>query len=120
MSQQEAVWINFISIHGDCPAIKVSVGSTSVILSECHKCDGFLSGINAISGKSKTSIEPPDVEQDYIVAGLQPWLDGVMTDSGIVRQVHTFRFHLGIVHFRLSAIRIHLVCCDVTGGRIYG
>jgi hypothetical protein len=40
-----------------------------------------------ITGVVKDSPTPPDVEQDYVVAGLQPWIDGVMTDSGVVRQV---------------------------------
>ncbi|KAF8161676.1 hypothetical protein B0H34DRAFT_796422 [Crassisporium funariophilum] len=43
-------------------------------------------GVNAISGVAKTLPAPPDSKQDYIVAGLQPWLDGVMTELGVIRQ----------------------------------
>lgn len=29
----------------------------------------------------------PPTDQDYVVVGKQPWLDGVMTQEGVVRQV---------------------------------
>jgi hypothetical protein len=43
--------------------------------------------VNAITGTPKNIITPPSNEQDYVVAGLQPWLDGIMTEPGVVRQV---------------------------------
>ncbi|KIJ57789.1 hypothetical protein HYDPIDRAFT_120313, partial [Hydnomerulius pinastri MD-312] len=43
-------------------------------------------GVNAITGVASASPTPPQFTQDYVVAGLQPWLDGVMTGSGIVKQ----------------------------------
>ncbi|KDQ50850.1 hypothetical protein JAAARDRAFT_544555 [Jaapia argillacea MUCL 33604] len=70
MFQREAMWIAFTTSSREAPeAIKVSVGS-----------------VNAISGIPKDKPTPPSGEQDYIVAGLQPWLDGVMTEAGVVRQ----------------------------------
>ena len=46
-------------------------------------------GVNALSGVSTHSIEPPKfgTEQDYVVVGLQPWLDGIVSGPGNVRQV---------------------------------
>ncbi|KAF8162859.1 hypothetical protein B0H34DRAFT_794627 [Crassisporium funariophilum] len=68
MFQREALWVAF-KAKRDKPAVKVSVG-----------------GVNAISGVAKNMPSPPDSDQDYVVAGLQPWLDGIMTEEGIVRQ----------------------------------
>ena len=50
----------------------------------------FVSGINAVTGKkeSKESKEGPATQQDYICE-TQPWLDGVVTDAGQVRQFVT-------------------------------
>jgi hypothetical protein len=49
-------------------------------------------GVNALSGVSTRSIEPPKfgAEQDYVVVGQQPWLDGIVSGPGIVRQVSKF------------------------------
>ena len=46
-------------------------------------------GVNALSGVSTRSIEPPKfgTEQDYVVIGHQPWLDGIVSGPGVVRQV---------------------------------
>ena len=45
--------------------------------------------MNALSGVSTYSTEPPKfgAEQDYVVFGRQPWLDGVVSGPGVVRQV---------------------------------
>ena len=52
-----------------------------------------------ISGVSTRSAEPPKfgAEQDYIVVGQQPWLDGIVSGSGVVRQVRNFLHIKGIV-----------------------
>ncbi|KAH8823682.1 hypothetical protein DL96DRAFT_1615217 [Flagelloscypha sp. PMI_526] len=63
--QREALWISISSVA--C-AIKISVG-----------------GINAITG-GKQDTDPPKGVQDYVVGGRQPWLDGIATEPGIVRQ----------------------------------
>ncbi|KAF7366532.1 Ubiquitin-like domain-containing protein [Mycena sanguinolenta] len=63
--QREALWM---SIGGGPCAIKISVG-----------------GINAITG-GKREEKPPDGMQDYVVGGSQPWLDGIATEPGVVRQ----------------------------------
>ncbi|KAH8818838.1 hypothetical protein DL96DRAFT_1427993, partial [Flagelloscypha sp. PMI_526] len=49
-------------------AIKISVG-----------------GINAITG-GKQNEEAPMGVQDYVVGGTQPWIDGIATEPGVVRQ----------------------------------
>jgi len=66
MYGSEALWMQF---HGDFPmAIKVAAGK-----------------INAVSGKPWS--EPLNgEEQDYVVAGTQPWLDGFNAGEGHVRQ----------------------------------
>ncbi|KAJ7716545.1 hypothetical protein B0H16DRAFT_1801340 [Mycena metata] len=65
--QREALWM---SINGGHCAIKISVG-----------------GINAITG-GKRDKKPPNGVQDYVVGGPgnQPWLDGIATEPGVVRQ----------------------------------
>ena len=48
--------------------------------------------MNALSGVSTHSIEPPKfgAKQDYVVIGEQPWLDGIVSGPGVVRQVSGF------------------------------
>lgn len=65
MHPREALWLSFKS--SDSLALKVSVGA-----------------INAITGLPKTQPPPVDV-QDYLCSK-QPWLDGIATKPGIVRQ----------------------------------
>jgi len=52
------------------------------------------SGVNALSGISTSSLQPPKSgdEQDYIVVGKQPWLDGIVSGPGVVHQVHAAIF----------------------------
>ncbi|KAF8838426.1 hypothetical protein BDN67DRAFT_1013094 [Paxillus ammoniavirescens] len=69
MFEREAMWISFRGRPGNRPAVKVSVG-----------------GVNAITGVANDSPTPPNSKQDYVVAGRQRWLDGIMTASGVVRQ----------------------------------
>ena len=89
MFQREALWISFSTINE--AAVKISVGGKlhleftcypPVMLKECRSSE-----VNSISGAAKDGPVPPSVDQDYVVAGLQPWLDGIMTESGVVRQV---------------------------------
>jgi hypothetical protein len=53
-------------------------------------------GVNAISGVSTRSLEPPKfgAEKDYVVIGHQPWLDGIVSGPGIVRQVSKVSLHI--------------------------
>ncbi|KAL8290558.1 hypothetical protein RQP46_002816 [Phenoliferia psychrophenolica] len=67
--QREALWLNIKDKAKKAPAIKISVG-----------------GINALTGLPRDSSEVDPALQDYIVAGSQPWLDGVCTEPGVVRQ----------------------------------
>ncbi|KAJ7152799.1 hypothetical protein C8R46DRAFT_1301987 [Mycena filopes] len=69
MFNREALWINFRKEQSMKAAVKISVG-----------------GVNAVSGEVKNKMSPPGIEQDYIVSDLQPWLDGVRTSAGVVRQ----------------------------------
>ena len=56
-------------------------------------------GVNALSGVSTHSIELPKfgTEQDYVVVGKQPWLDGIVSGPGVVRQVRNFLHVKGVV-----------------------
>ncbi|KIJ66163.1 hypothetical protein HYDPIDRAFT_27346 [Hydnomerulius pinastri MD-312] len=68
--EREAMWMSFhLDSKRYISAVKVSVG-----------------GVNAITGVANDSHTPPRNTQDYIVAGTQPWLDGIMTETGVVRQ----------------------------------
>jgi hypothetical protein len=87
MFKREALWISFEKVsHGKNRAIKVSVGGL-FITGACVLRSIRVIGVNAISGADKDSLTPPSTDQDYVVAGLQPWLDGIATAPGTVRQV---------------------------------
>lgn len=68
MYQREALWLGFHAADWKPNAVKIGVG-----------------GINAISGQpiDKTLNANP---QDYLVCPDQPWLDGINTGSGSIRQ----------------------------------
>jgi hypothetical protein len=66
--QREALWLGFEAAYWKPKAVKVRLGN-----------------INAITGGNweKTLKSDP---QDYLVCPPQPWLDGIKTGSGVVRQ----------------------------------
>lgn len=67
MYQREAMWLSF---SGAWPPVALKVG---------------VGGINAISGKPWT--ETLDgADQDYLVCPDQPWLDGINSGEGTIRQ----------------------------------
>lgn len=66
--QREALWIGFEAERWKPNAVKVGVGN-----------------VNAITGASWNETLHND-PQDYLVCPLQPWLDGINTAEGIVRQ----------------------------------
>ncbi|KAJ3545755.1 hypothetical protein NMY22_g2313 [Coprinellus aureogranulatus] len=82
MFRRESLWISFESgptgrFPG--PAVKVSVG-----------------GVNVVSGMSALDTSPlRNGAQDYIPAGVQPWIDGIVTGPGIVRQFVVTDMHKG-------------------------
>ena len=63
---------------------QLEVSYMSYFAMVCFRC---LVGINAITG-GKRDEKPPDGLQDYVVGGKQPWLDGIATAPGVVRQVY--------------------------------
>ena len=68
MYQREALWLGFHAADWKPNAVKIGVG-----------------GLNAISGEpidNTLSANP----QDYLVCPDQPWLDGINTGSGFIRQ----------------------------------
>ncbi|KAH6902474.1 hypothetical protein BKA70DRAFT_1520857 [Coprinopsis sp. MPI-PUGE-AT-0042] len=76
MFLREALYIQF---SGGDAAVKVSVG-----------------GVNVVSGASASDLSPLGFgTQDYIVAGKQPWIDGIVTGPGVVRQFVVTEMHKG-------------------------
>jgi len=68
MYQREAMWLSFDSDRSWRPqALKVAVGM-----------------VNAVSGEPWS--QRIDDEQDYLVCPPQPWLDGIKSEDGIIRQ----------------------------------
>lgn len=68
MYQREALWINFRGADWRPNAVKIAVGK-----------------INAVSGKPwKQKLEAND--QDYVICPAQPWLDGINSGEGYIRQ----------------------------------
>ena len=68
MYQREALWIRFTARHWKPNAVKVAVGK-----------------INAVSGKTWTQELTRETE-DYMVCPPQPWLDGINSGDGHIRQ----------------------------------
>jgi len=68
MYQREALWLYFGAAYWKPNAVKVGLG-----------------GIDAISGEALNE-ELRDDPQDYAICPPQPWLDGINTESGAVRQ----------------------------------
>jgi len=67
MFQREAMWLSF---HAPKPhALKVAVGK-----------------VCALTGKSWTDAKLRRKKQDYLVTPPQPWLDGICTGPGTIRQ----------------------------------
>jgi hypothetical protein len=87
MFQREALWIDF-SGSEEC-AIKISVGGASLLERWFlpAKCITSILGINAITGQPRDETPSSSKIQDYVVVPHQPWLDGICTASGVVRQV---------------------------------
>ncbi|KAJ7766097.1 hypothetical protein B0H16DRAFT_1717325 [Mycena metata] len=71
MFEREGLYISFASGRSESwtPAVKISAG-----------------GVNVLTGKFKNVHDAEIREQDYIVPGLQDWIDGAMTEDGVVRQ----------------------------------
>ena len=65
--------------------------------------------MNALSGVSTRSVEPPKfgAEQDYVVVGKQSWLDGIVSGPGVVRQVCKFVHIKGVFKQLNSLLRLN-------------
>lgn len=75
--QREAMWLGFHAASWNPNAVKVSVGL-----------------INAVSGETDNPVLHCD-PQDYLVCPEQPWLDGIHTGQGSVRQFVAMPLGLG-------------------------
>ncbi|KAF7366578.1 Integral membrane protein [Mycena sanguinolenta] len=70
-------------------------------------------GINAITG-GKRDEKPPNGLQDYVVGGKQPWLDGIATEPGVVRQFVAMKLGHGYtIEEQLSETKIGGIQIDV-------
>jgi hypothetical protein len=77
MYQREALWLGFHAAPWKPNAVKIGVGR-----------------VNAISGEPHDKALHAD-RQDYVVCPEQPWLDGVHTGHGLVRQFVAMPLGLG-------------------------
>ena len=68
MHRHEALWLSFGCRHDHPVAVRVEVG-----------------GVCALTGTRKAGALVDD-PQNYMVAGHQPWLDGIKTEDGVIRQ----------------------------------
>ncbi|KAF8180442.1 hypothetical protein K438DRAFT_1768349 [Mycena galopus ATCC 62051] len=68
-----ALFISFESAEYSRPAVKVSAG-----------------GVNVLTGIFQNVHDTQVREQDYIVPGLQPWIDGAMTEEGVLLTLAQF------------------------------
>ena len=77
MYQREALWLGFHAAYWKPNAVKIAIGR-----------------VNAISGEPDD--EPLHTDhQDYVVCPEQPWLDGLHTGQGLVRQFVAMPLGLG-------------------------
>jgi len=77
MYQREALWIGFRGASWKPNAVKIEIG-----------------GINAVSGQQSEKVLIKD-PQDYVVIPDQPWLDGINTGPGTIRQFVAMPLGLG-------------------------
>lgn len=77
MYQREALWLGFHAAPWKPNAVKIAAGR-----------------VNAISGEPDSNALHAD-RQDYIVCPEQPWLDGVHTGHGLIRQFVAMPLGLG-------------------------
>ncbi|TEB27289.1 hypothetical protein FA13DRAFT_1816431 [Coprinellus micaceus] len=85
MFRREALWISLDS--------KIKKTSRQSV----YRCIDVDKGVNVVSGASTTNPSPLNRElQDYyVVAGRQPWIDGISTGEGTVRQFVVTEMHKG-------------------------
>lgn len=76
--EREALWVNFSANRPF--AIKVFVGGINAISGLPAKEDGSIKGLRNVLK------EQTDILQDYVVVPKQPWLDGIATGDGHVKQ----------------------------------
>jgi hypothetical protein len=104
MYQREALWLSLHAPDWRPMALKVALGM-----------------VNALTG-SPWSQALSDAEQDYLVCPPQPWLDGIKTDAGIIRQFVAMPLGMGYTaegqvtgHERFGGLQI--VAYDPKPGR---
>lgn len=91
MYQREAMWLGFHAAEWKPNAVKIAVGGVNVISGEA-----FTEGLN---------VDP----QNYIVCPDQPWLDGINTGQGSIRQFVAMPLGMG-----------YTVEASLTGKEIFG
>jgi hypothetical protein len=77
MYQREALWLGFHGASWSPNAVKIGLGE-----------------INALSGQP-FDCKLRDALQDYVIVPEQPWLDGIKTGQGVVRQFVAMPLGLG-------------------------
>jgi hypothetical protein len=76
MWQAEAMWIHFAGF-GYPFAVKIAAGKINAVTGGAWN--------SGLQGEPPAGRRPPQ-DQDYVVASVQPWLDGFCVDKGLIRQ----------------------------------
>lgn len=92
MYQREALWLGFDAVEWKPNAVKVGVG-----------------GIDAVSGETWNTVLEAN-PQNYLVVPDQPWLDGINSGGGTVRQFVAMPLGLGVT------VEAELTGAERTGG----
>jgi hypothetical protein len=92
MYQREALWLGFAAAKWKPNAVKIGVG-----------------GVNAVSGETWNERLRAD-PQDYVVCPDQPWLDGIASGHGTIRQFVAMPLGAGYT------VEAQITGSEVTGG----
>lgn len=93
MYQREALWLNFQSLNWRPHALKVAIGK-----------------VNAVSGKlwQQKLVKRDGDEPDYVVAPPQPWLDGINSGEGYIKQFVAMPLGMGYtIEAQLTGEEVH-------------
>ena len=90
MYQREALWLAFESPEWRAQAVKIAIGK-----------------VNVVTGKAWAQPLSAD-PQDYVVCPAQPWLDGINTGHGTIRQFVAMPLGMGYtVEGQLTGEEVH-------------
>lgn len=102
MYQREAMWIHMSAPHWKPHALKVGIGKVCAVTGERWSEGLHVAPPRGIFGRPARSSDSRqdagafrDAAQDYVVFPPQPWLDGICTGKGTIRQFVAMPLGLG-------------------------